>query len=288
MTAEAVLLRPFSQRFEVLTSGGVRLLCSVRGRVSRSERLLAGDRVEVQQTGEGEGVIERLLPRKNRLSRPPVANADTLLAVFSLRQPAVPLLQVDGLLVTAAEIGATAVLVLTKADLLAAGEGEEVLAVYRAAGFATVAGSCLDAAVVTALRSCLRGVTVLAGPSGVGKSTLLNALLPDVHEETGPVSAKIERGRHTTRWTRLHPLPMGGFLADTPGYSAPPLPSGLDAIAAAYPEFEPLRQHCRFPACRHMSEPDCAVREAAQEGRIAQWRLAHYLELARSLRPVHG
>lgn len=253
--------------------------CRARGRFRRDKvKPLVGDRVEftpeIEGVKESYGYIEELLPRSSELTRPPLANIDLIIAVVAAMAPSPDLLLLDKLLIGASEAGIEAAVCINKVDLSGA---EEVAAEYRPAGYEVFLISAATGEGIEAMRRRIAGHTAaFAGQSGVGKSSMINALEPDMALKTGEVS-RIERGRHTTRHSELLLLPGGGLLADTPGFSL--LESGATdplELKDHYPEFEPYEGHCRFDGCTHRSEPGCAVRRAADEGKISRGRLERY------------
>ena len=245
----------------------------------RHERIkpVAGDRVEFQP-GEGEdnGWLVRILPRKNLLRRPNVANLDILVAVLAAATPDPDLQLADTILLGARQAGVPCCLVVNKRDLDPERAGE-IVREYSGAAEACVAISTRDVAEVDGLRELLKGkIHAFCGQSGVGKSTLINALY-GLNRVTGDLSEKTQRGRHTTRSSQLIPLPGGGMALDTPGFSL------LEAelcdpvtIKDFYPEFAPYEGQCRFSPCTHRSEPGCAVRAAVEAGRVDENRWKRY------------
>ena len=248
----------------------------------RRERMKpkCGDRVELAP-GEGEehGWILSILPRRNELVRPPVANIDVILAVAAAATPDPDLLMVDRLMLNARRAGIEVMLVVSKADLDPDG-AREILAQYRGAACDPVAVSAETGAGIDALRSRLKGrVHALAGQSGAGKSTLINTLY-GLGLETGDLSRKIERGKNTTRSCRLIPVAGGGMVLDTPGFSL--LETALfDPVELkdSVPEFKPYEGKCYFQPCYHASEPRCAVRDAVAAGEIDAERHGRYVTL---------
>ena len=267
----------------VQLTDGREVRCRLRGRL-RLQRsgiqpaVVAGDLVEVG-LHQGSHVVEEVLPRRNLLPRPLVANVDQVLVVFARDEPPLDVRYVGRVLVTAERAGLDGVLVLSKADLLGLAEEEEVRSLFTPVPYPLVVTSAVTGRGLEELRGRLQGrVSVLAGPSGVGKSRLLNALHPGLSLQTGELS-RLKRGRHTTRLARLLPV-AGGTVADTPGFSAPAL---VDVppreVASLFPEFDDLALRCRFSDCYHRSEPGCAVREAVETGQVARWRYDLYLDL---------
>lgn len=280
---EGLVVKGYNVWYDVDVGGEV-LPCRVRGRLRLAPRhlpapVLVGDRVAVRLAGDGTGVIEEVLPRRNVNRRPPVANVDQVLVVASLALPPLNLALVDRLLVRACVEGFDAILCLNKADLADAGMARRTAAVYRQAGYPVCVTVATEGKGLAQLARLLAGrVSVTAGPSGTGKSTLINGLLGQRRLATGGVGRV--GGRHTTRHAELLPLPGGGFVADGPGFSRLDV-GGLDpaALGSCYPEMARLAAGCRFPACRHDREPDCAVRAAVEAGRVDGGRYRRYLEL---------
>lgn len=247
---------------------------------------MVGDVVEFAPGAQQEqdGWLTAILPRKNALRRPPVANIDAVVIVVAAAAPDPDLLMADRLLIAARAAGIRALLAINKADL--AMENARVIArQYCAAQVEPTLVCARTGEGVAELRAKLRGcVHALAGQSGAGKSTLLNALY-GLDLTTGDVSQRIERGRHTTRQCQLIPLGDGTMALDTPGFSL--LESDLrDPVALKddYPEFRPYEGKCRFAPCYHAQEPYCAVREAVQAGQIDPERHARYVELLEEMR----
>lgn len=238
----------------------------------RKEGLLAGDRVTLQ--GEH---ITAVAPRQNQLGRPPVANATTLLAIAVLRDPAVSQGDLDRLLLQAQAQGLEPLVVLNKSDLATGEESAGYLRPYLAAGYAALRVSTKTGEGLGDLRRALpEGIAVLAGQSGVGKSSILRALT-GVDVEIAGIAPRLRRGRHTTRAATLYELGEGRLVADTPGFSDLELPSvPPEQLAGLYPEWE--RLSCRFADCRHRAEPDCAVIAAVQAGALDEGRYRRYLE----------
>ena len=274
------VIRSHGHQYYVLTGDQV-LQCRPRGKFRLAgEQVLAGDVVEVQPTAAGEGYIVAVLPRQSLLAKPAVANADYVLLVYTAREPDLDLRMVDRLLVVVEASGLEAVLCLNKLDLLSPGEIEEATRIYRSIGYPVFTTCAWSGDGVEKLSAHLRGKSVvLAGQSGVGKSRLLNALVPGAKLRTGEVSARLQRGRHTTRHVELLRLPGGGLVADSPGFTFLDL-SHLkkEELATCFVEFGPSADACRFATCLHRREPSCGVKVAVREGAIATSRYEHYLE----------
>jgi ribosome biogenesis GTPase len=241
------------------------LLCTRRTRLKKiGQRVMVGDRVLVEEPDwEGErGAICDVLPRQTELDRPPVANADCLLLVFALEEPSLDPWQLSRFLVKAESTQLDVTLCLNKSDLVSDAEREAWTQRLQSWGYDPVFLSVKTGLGVEGLRSQLRDrIAILAGPSGVGKSSTIDRLIPDVHLRVARVSGKLGRGRHTTRHVELFELPGGGLLADTPGFNQPELNCTPAELAACFPEIRQRLQAgtCQFSDCTHRSEPDCAV-----------------------------
>lgn len=256
--------------------------CRARG-IFRKNHVtpLVGDRVMIDLLEEGKGALSAILERRNQLVRPPVANLDQLVIVIAVADPAPVPLVIDQMIAIAEKNDIQPVVVINKVDLGDASQWEET---YRLAGFPVFALSALDEDSVEPLRQQLAGkMSAFTGNSGVGKSSLLNALYPSLELATGEISQKLGRGRHTTRTVTLYPLPEGGYIADTPGFSsldmerAQPLLKG--ELPDCFREFADYAGECRFTSCAHVKEKDCAIRRAVEEGKIARSRYESYVAL---------
>ena len=276
--------------FYTVESEGQCYVCKARGRF-RKQRIspLVGDFVEFQpaDSEDGEGFIEEILPRNSELLRPPVANVDVIFVTVAASSPEPDLLLVDRLLVRAHRAGIEAKIIVNKTDL-DGGMAEEIARQYGSAGYEVFHVSAKQGVGLDALKAAAQGKTIaFAGQSAVGKSSLLNALCPGLSLETGSVS-RIERGRHTTRKAQLIPM-QGGYLADTPGFSLLELDTmEPELLAECYPEFAPYEGKCRFLGCQHLNEPDCAVKDAAQQGAVSRERLERYAVLHQELKEKWG
>lgn len=254
--------------FAVRDESGAEYLCRARGALKKNRgTLMVGDRVFFKPDGKdsgdcpGEGIIEKIQPRSNCLYRPPVANIDQLVVVMSLRQPDCDWQLISRLAVLAEKEGLSTLICLNKTDLVSSKELSELQNLlypypYRVLLTSAVSGKGLDD-LAGNLNGCC---SVFAGPSGVGKSSLLNVIQPGLSLQTGSVSDKIKRGRHTTRQAELLILDNGGAVVDTPGFTRLDFRS-IDPVEMAdyFPEFDACRGKCAFRNCLHLSEPDCAV-----------------------------
>ena len=257
-------------------------MCRARGLFRLTgETPLVGDDAEFEITDpkDREGNITSLGPRRCELQRPSCANADMAVVVFAVKDPVVNTLMLDRLLLGMRVRGIPVTLVINKCDL-AGGSGEvaSLAKPYEEADCRIIPTSTKTGEGLDLLSEAFRGKTaVLAGPSGVGKSSLINCFAPDAAREVGAVSRKLMRGKNTTRETALFPCVNGGYLVDTPGFTFVPLPEICAGdLQLYYPEFAPYIGKCRFTGCAHMDEPDCAVKEAVNESLIHDVRYRRY------------
>lgn len=237
-----------------------------------------------------QGVIEEILPRLTVLLRPTVTNVEQCIVVVSVDQPKPDLLFVDRLLVQGEANNLENVICFNKIDLDDTGGYIDFVKWYKKIGYTVVCTSVKTGDGIDALINTLKNkISVLSGLSGVGKSSLINSVQPDLKLKTGKISSKLKRGRHTTRHVELMELNVGGMVVDTPGFSSLKLNSldgyGLDVDNLCYYflEFQSLTDRCRFYGCRHMTEPDCAIKKAAEKGEIAGWRYQNYISLMEEL-----
>ena len=242
---------------------------------------LVGDDVEIEITHEKdmEGNIIRILPRKNELIRQAVANIDQALVVFAVTKPRPHFNLLDRFLVMMESRHIPAVLCFNKTDIARDKEIAGLKDIYSACGYPTVFTSAKEEDNIGELKKVLRGkTTAIAGPSGVGKSSLINLLQSEVKMETGNISAKIGRGKHTTRHSELIVLGEDSYIMDTPGFSSLYV-SDLEKeeLKYCFPEFAPFEGQCRFSGCGHIHEPGCAVKNAVEEGEIHRMRYENYV-----------
>ena len=264
------------------------LCCSARGKL-RTERQtpLVGDRVSVQPLGKGRGSLDAVYPRKNAFVRPAVANLDALVILASAAIPVTEPYLIDRMIAIAELKGCEPVICFHKCDLRRA---PDLVDAYRRAGFRCLETSAVTGEGLEELRSLLPGrFFAFTGNSGVGKSSRLNALEPELALETGEISVKLGRGRHTTRHVELFHL-AGGLIADTPGFSAFDAEDVSLELKARLPElfreFQPYVPDCRFRDCAHGKDEGCAVRNAAEAGEIAMSRYQSYLRFMEELKDL--
>lgn len=275
-----LVLKRYSGFYYVQGPDGELFECKLRGKL-QDDVILVGDRVQFTPTEKGKGIVERVLPRDVQLRRPAIANVNQVLVVMSFDQPEPNLKLLDRLLILIENLNLAAVIVLNKCDL----PGNETAAIireyYRRIGYPVIVTSAANGTGVEVLNNAMSGkISVIAGPSGVGKSSLLNLLVPGQELKTGEVSRKLRRGRHTTRHVELFPLPSGGWVADTPGFTVvdnPPIKR--EELAPLFIEFAGPAGNCRFADCLHSGEVDCGVKAAVRDGTILASRYQNYLTI---------
>lgn len=248
------------------------LLCLRRTRLKKlGQKIMVGDRVQVEDPDwmGRRGAVSAVLPRHSELDRPPVANADQILLIFAQEEPTLDPHQLSRFLVKAESTQLNILLGLSKSDLVSEGVRTQWRDRLQAWGYNPFFLSLYANDEFDRLKIELQGkITILAGPSGVGKSSLINRLIPEQDLRVAKVSGKLGRGRHTTRHVELFELPDGGLLADTPGFNQPQLDSSPEQLPGLFPEVRQrlVHQRCQFSNCRHRMEPNCVVRGESPEG----------------------
>ena len=275
--------------FYYVDTGAEVLTCRARGKFRKDGvSPLVGDRVEVRELGNGEGFVEAILPRKNAFTRPAVANIDQLVVIASGAIPKTDPFLIDRVAAIAALKGCEVIILLNKCDLDSA---DSLYQIYRAAGFQTLRVSAQTGEGLEELIPLISGkLSAFTGNSGVGKSSILNALDPEFHLQVGEVSDALGRGRHTTRHVELFRLSCGAEIVDSPGFSSFETDElNLELkhrLPDTFREFQPYLEHCRFVGCSHTKEKGCAVLEAVRRGEIQKSRHASYLRLYEELKPL--
>ncbi|WP_181348854.1 ribosome small subunit-dependent GTPase A [Thalassobacillus sp. CUG 92003] len=269
--------------FYYVLSGETLYQCKGRG-IFRKRKVtpLVGDVVEFEESNQGEGSIHTIHDRKNELIRPPIANVDQAIIVTSAIQPEFNPLLLDRFLVLIESKNIQPLIIISKMDEVDDAHFQDIMdyrEIYEAAGYPVVLSATNDQEGIERITSLLEGkITVIAGQSGVGKSSLLNVIDPRLSIETNEISTSLGRGKHTTRHVELYEV-SGGFVADTPGFSSLDF-DGLESedLPSCFPEFEAVKHECKFRGCLHNKEPKCAVKDYVESGYIARRRYQHYLQ----------
>lgn len=275
--------------FYYAEADGVTYECKARGSFRKSGvSPLVGDRVEIEKISETTGVVDKILPRKNAIARPPVANIDKLFIVSSYTNPQPNTLLIDKMTVTARYNRIEPIIVFNKCDM---GDFAEWQRIYENSGFKTYVISAQKNIGLEKLKNELKGcISAFTGNSGVGKSSILNNLLGESLIATGEVSEKLGRGRHTTRHTQLYELSFGGFVADTPGFSSFELDitdySLKEKLSDCFCDFNDFSCDCRFSGCTHTKEAGCAVLKAVEKNEIEPTRHRSYLQLFEEMKDL--
>ncbi|WP_066194020.1 MULTISPECIES: ribosome small subunit-dependent GTPase A [Gracilibacillus] len=281
------IIKALSGFYYVQYEGGI-VQCRGRG-VFRQKKIspLVGDYVEFEYNHTDEGYILSIDKRDNELTRPPIANVDQAIIVTSVKEPDLGLRLLDKFLVLVEAKAIEPLLFFTKMDLLEEQEAEKIkkqLAYYQQIGYVVQFLSTQDEQIINSVAPYLhQKVSVFAGQSGVGKTSLLNKIIPDLNLETNVISESLGRGKHTTRHVELIPF-KGGLIADTPGFSALDFKDmELDELPQCYPDFMALSDQCKFRGCLHVREPKCAVKAAVEQQLIPEQRYQNYLQFVEEI-----
>ncbi len=280
------IIRSLSGFYDVDTPSG-RITCRARGALRRGSTPLTGDLVEIT-VERGKGMVEEILPRKNAFVRPAVSNVDALVVLAANVNPVTEPFLIDRVAAIAGDQGVPVYLCINKCDLDPA---QELKKIYEHAGFPVICTSARTGQGVEELRQLLEGkLTAFTGNSGVGKSSLLNRLCPELALPVGEVSEKLGRGRHTTRHVELYSLGGDGLVADTPGFSSFDTDRMelviKENLQYAFGDFAPYLGRCQFRDCSHRSEPGCAVAQAVERGDIEKSRYRSYLRLYEDVQQI--
>ncbi len=281
MINTGIVIKNMNGYFYVQVPDGQVLECKVRGKLKQSRySILVGDRVDISE----DGFIEAIHPRHNAMVRPAVANINQVILVVAAREPDINELLFNRLLIMIEDSDIPLVICINKWDL-ADDNAKALVERYRDVGYEVITTSTFEGRGIDDLRQHLaHKVTAFAGPSGVGKSSLLNAVDPKFQFQTGSVSNKIKRGRHTTRHATLFALDGDSFIMDTPGFSAVEFKNiSLERLTSLFPEFLNYESACQFSPCYHLHEPACGVKKALEAGNISQERYEAYLAIRQEI-----
>lgn len=288
MTTDGIIIKGIGGFYYVEAADGTIYECKARG-VFRKEKItpLAGDRVEISVEENNKNSIEKILERRNYFKRPPIANVDKLVIVSSVCDPRPNLLIIDRLTAVAVFKDVEPIIVFTKDDLQSA---DEYVDIYTKSGFKTFAVSNETGEGVDAVKSAVEGgVSVFTGNSGVGKSSLINKMYPSLSLETGEISKKLGRGRHTTRHVELYSIGKG-YIADTPGFSSLDFETNdlikKDELAFCFPDFSDYIGSCKFSTCAHVNDKGCRLVEAVNNGDVVKSRHESYVTMFNEVKDI--
>ncbi len=285
------IIKGISGFYYVYTPEGGIYECRAKGAFRRQRvKPLVGDDVEIAVIDEDGkiGNVERILPRKIELIRPAVANVDMALVVIAAGRPDPKFNLLDRFLCMKEFQNVAVTICFNKCDLVSEKEKDQLAEIYRPAGYPVIFTAAKFGENIESLRELLAGkTTVVAGPSGVGKSSLINGLQDEFYMETGAISAKIGRGKNTTRHSEIVPVARDTFIVDTPGFSSLTV-FGMEKenLSQCYPELVKYEPYCRFRGCSHISEPDCGVKEALKAGKIHKERYRNYVLIYEEMKNI--
>ncbi len=284
---QGVILKAISS-FYYIENGGEEIECKARGILKKQGvQPMVGDIAEYEPADNKKGTLNGILPRKNFLSRPPVANIDKAFIVSSYCTPSPNTMIIDRLISVCEYKGITPILIFNKCDL---GDFSEIQKNYEVAGYKVIVCSAKEHMAIEEIKKELKGsACVFTGNSGVGKSSLINEILPELSLKTGEISEKLGRGRHTTRHTQLYSF-LGGYIADTPGFSSLEVDKDdyeyKQALQDTFIELSRYKDGCKFAGCAHIGEKGCAVKEAVEKGKIGKSRYESYLSIFAELKDL--
>lgn len=287
---DGIIVRGVGGNYYVDT--GIKLIeCRARGLFRlKNIKPLVGDKVLIRLTEEDEnqGYIEEIKERTNEMVRPPVANAEQLLIFFAVTNPEPSFLLLDKLLIAAETNNLKPIICFNKCDLANETLKKEYENIFVNTDYRIVFTSKNEEGSLNELKNILKDkLTVFSGPSGVGKSSIMNAVQPDFQLKTGEISDKLKRGKHTTRHAEIYKLDSGGYVVDTPGFSSFELEGiGEYDLKEFYPEIKKYDSGCRFADCLHYKEPNCVIKDAVNDGLISQTRYNNYLRLLDEIRKI--
>lgn len=286
MEKQGIVVKTIADFYYVKVDGKI-YESKARGILKKNKEIpLVGDNVIVTISSDENAVIEKILKRSVELIRPKVSNVDQAIIIVALKNPNPHKNMIDKLTVLIEKAGLDIVLCFNKRDLDSEGIFKEFYDIYKTTGYKIVSTSAFDNTGLSDLKDILKDkLSVFAGPSGVGKSSILNVLNKDLHLKTGVISEKIKRGKHTTRHSELIELDFGGYVVDTPGFTSLDVTSIEESELREYfPEFEEINEQCKFSDCLHENEPNCALKDAMKNGKISESRYKSYLYFLNEIR----
>ena len=286
------IIKGISGFYYVYVEGAGLYECKAKGAFRKQKiKPLVGDNVEIAVIDEANklGNVEKILPRKNELIRPAVSNIDMALVIFASAKPDPNFNLLDRFLCMMEYQKVPVTICFNKIDLVDQEKLKEYSGIYEPAGYNVIFTCTKTKEGLGSIRSLLEGkTTTVAGPSGVGKSSIINCLQSDITMETGTISEKIERGKHTTRHSEIIPVSHDTYIMDTPGFSSMDVPGfEKENLWTCYPEFVRHEPYCRFIGCSHINDPDCGVKAAVEDGEISPVRYENYKLLYEELKNRH-
>lgn len=283
-----VVIRATNGYYYVKTDTAEVMRCKLRGKMKKDKvSICVGDKVQYIHLDNSDGIIENVLSRRTLLKRPQVANVDQVIITFAAKSPDINYLLVDRFLVLAEHSELDIVICINKCDLADKEDLNRFVSHYKTIGYKVLLVSAKKEIGVEKLKNYLKDkVSVFAGPSGVGKSTLLNTIESKFDLNTGVISDKIKRGKHTTRVAELMPLSIGGFVVDTPGFSFTEF-NDIDKkdLRTYFPEFF-MEKQCKYNSCLHENEPQCAIKQGVSDGIITEERYTSYLNILNEIKNI--